>query len=87
MPWRAELPQLARLSDLPKHVLKEIPLCVGVGLVKPQAVHQIHHLREDGGLVNRQPRALHEVVCCALAEFGEEREDFVPYEANQRLAR
>jgi hypothetical protein len=38
VPRRAELAQFASLLDLPQHVLEQVALGVGVGLVEAQAI-------------------------------------------------
>ena len=83
---RAELAQLARLLDLPEHMLEQVALGVGVGLVEPQPVDQPHHLGQHGGLVDHQPGAGHEVGAEAVGHGGEEREHLVAHPAHQRLA-
>ena len=87
MPRRAELAQFAGLFDLPQHVLEEIALGVGVGLVQAQAVDEVDHLGQHGGLVDRQARTGHEVGGAALAQFGEESEHLVADETHDRFAR
>ena len=56
VPRRAELPQLAGLLDLAQHMLEQVTLGVGVGLVQVQLVDQVHHLGEHGRLVDAQGR-------------------------------
>ena len=59
----------------------------GVGLVQTQAIDKVDHLGQDGRLVDRQPRAAHEVVRAALAQLGEEGEHLVTDEAHQGFTR
>ncbi len=83
---RAELAQLAGLLDLAQHMLEEVALGVGIGLVQAQAVHQADDLAEHGGLVDGQPGAVHEVVGCAGAQLGGEGKHLVAHEAHQGFA-
>jgi hypothetical protein len=59
---RAELAQFAGLLDLPQHVLEQIALGVGVGLVQAQAVDQVTTWVSTVGSSIAQPRAVHEIV-------------------------
>jgi hypothetical protein len=89
MTWRGvrNWTEFARLFDLAEHVFKQIALGVGIGFFKAQAIDQGDDLREDGGLVNRQPRTGHEIHGGLLGDLAKEGKGFVAHKAHQRFAR
>ena len=82
---RAELSQLARLPDLPQHVLEQVALGVGVHLFEVQVVHVADDLREHGRLVDHQSRVRHKVRHALSRDPGVEGEDLLPHPRHEPL--
>lgn len=84
----AELAQFAGLFDLAQYVFEQVALGVGVGLVQPQFVDFVDDLSEDGGFVDGQAGAIHEVDRAAPGNVGvqhvhrhQDLREFFPLEA------
>ena len=84
VPRRAELAQLAGLLDLAQHVLEQVALGVGVGLVQPQLVRpgSTTCVSTVGSSMTRRAPC-HEVHRRASPMLGEERKHLVAHEARR----